>query len=251
MDLRAHVYSPTQNAAIWWAAWLYHQQSFDALSEALEQLGGLFTTPDGQGLTELAAYVRRHAELDKDQGRELGLEPHHPRVELLLAGPGNTHDAGQTAAIAILNAQEEAMLLTPKFLPEVTLWESEMHGPLRTRAFLSPGDADALLTQATNTAAQLIESMDHGTSSHANPRLTVGTLQDFYENPAGLPPEVPPRAGKLIARADRVAAIVETVVDRLGDHTFDPELLGLGRPIRLARMAAVSYCCAEWGRLRG
>jgi hypothetical protein len=72
-------------------------------------------------------------------------------------------------------------------------------------------------------------------------------LSDFYDTP-GLPPDVPPRAAKLFARADRVAAIVETVQQTMGDHSLDPQLIRLWRHIRTARMAGVAYTLAEFAR---
>lgn len=241
MDLRAYVYSPTQNQALWLAAWLYHQESFDELSDALQDLGGQQVLAGGGGLAELCALVRSHGRIDDPLP--------HPRVEVLLPGPGDPMPKG----IAIVGEEHAPLLLRPQFTGEATQWAAEvLDGPLVGRAFLSPGDADALLTEATNNAATLIERSGHQPSSERrpDPRLTVGTLTDFYANP-GLPDALPARAGKLIARADTVAAIVETVLERHGNHMFDPELLALSRPIRLARMAAVSYACVEWGRLRG
>ena len=58
----------------------------------------------------------------------------------------------------------------------------------------------------------------------------------------------PPRAAKLFARADAVAAVIETVVDRLNDHSFDPQLFGLWRHIRTARMAGVADAVLEYQR---
>ena len=80
-----------------------------------------------------------------------------------------------------------------------------------------------------------------------NPRLTVGTLADFYDTP-GLPAGVTPRAAKLFARADRVAAIIETVTDRLDDHSFDPQLFALWSHIRTARMAGVADAVVDYQR---
>lgn len=120
--------------------------------------------------------------------------------------------------------------------------------PLPSPAWLSPGEADQLLTQATNEAARLVQVSGYRTDALNSPRLTVGTLADFYDTP-GLPSAAPVRAAKLFARADRVAAIVETVTGRMGDHRIDPELLALWRHIRAARMAGVAYSVREFGRL--
>lgn len=108
-----------------------------------------------------------------------------------------------------------------------TTWETfAVSDPLPSSSYLTPGDADRLLTEATRTAAELIQSSGMRNSELADPRLTVGMLNDFYETP-GLPDAIAPRAAKLIARADRVTAIMETVTDVLGDHPFDQQLLSL------------------------
>ena len=117
--------------------------------------------------------------------------------------------------------------------------------PLPAPAWLSPGEADALLARATEEAATLIEATGYRSDALPDPRLTVGTLSDFYDTP-GLPASVPGRAAKLFARADRVAAIIETVTDRIGDHSLDPQLLRLWHYIRQARMAGVSYALSEF-----
>lgn len=59
---------------------------------------------------------------------------------------------------------------------------------------------------------------------------------------------MPGRTAKLFARADRVAAIIETVTDRLGDHSLDPQLLRLWRHIRQSRMAGVAYALSDFAR---
>jgi len=46
----------------------------------------------------------------------------------------------------------------------------------------------------------------------------------------------------------RGAAIIETVTDRINDHSLDPELLRLWRHIRQARMTGVAYSAAEFAR---
>ena len=46
------------------------------------------------------------------------------------------------------------------------------------------------------------------------------------------------------------ATIIEAVISYSGDHSLDAELLALTRPIRHARIAAVNYAVAEWGRLK-
>ena len=133
-----------------------------------------------------------------------------------------------------------------------TQWEViEETAPLPAPAWLSPGEADALLTEATNESADMIEvapaQAGFDVPDLPRPRLTVGTLSDFYDTP-GLPAAVPPRAAKLFARADNVAAIIEAVAERARDHSFDPQLLRLWRHIRAARMTGVAYSVREFSR---
>ena len=114
-------------------------------------------------------------------------------------------------------------------------------------SYQSPGEADQALTQAVRNASEIIDRAGGIDSEHPQPRLLVGSLNDHYDV-AGLPPAMPPRAEKLIARADRVSAIIEAVADRLGNHTYDPQLISLWRPLLVARETAVSYSLLEWGR---
>ncbi|AWB81882.1 hypothetical protein C3B44_05535 [Corynebacterium yudongzhengii] len=220
MDMRAEVYSPLQNATVWLAAWLHGHESADDLIDAWRDLG--FTTP-----ASLMAEVREKAE-----------GAHGPQVRLLLSGPGE--------ASGIPGGHREGIVIADRhvLVPE---WEWVEADTLPAPAWLSPGEADQLLTQATDEAADLIEASGYRTDALHNPRLTVGTLSDFYDTP-GLPGSVPPRAAKLFARADRVAAIIETVISRMGDHSLDSQLFSLWRHIRTARMAGVTYCAGEYSR---
>lgn len=216
MDMRAEVYSPLQNAAVWLSAWLHGLESTDDLIDAWRDLG--FGAP-----VELLGQLRRSA----------------VEVRLVLSGPGEASGLpdGHREGIVL----GESQVLVPD-------WEIlELDRVLPAPAFFSPGDADAQLTEATNEAARLVELSGYRTDALNNPRLTVGTLADFYDTP-GLPGSTPPRAAKLFARADRVAAIVETVTARVGDHSLDPQLLKLWRHIRAARMTGVSYTAREFAR---
>lgn len=221
MDMRSEVWSPLQNASVWLAAWLHGLESTDELVDAWRDLG-LDASP------ELLRLVRG---ADFREGE--------PRVRLVLSGPGEASGLpdGLTEAIAVGNGglvRADARWL-------------ELATELPSPHWLSPGDADAQLTRATDEAARMVEASGYRTDELASPRLTVGTLADFYDTP-GLPGATPPRAAKLFARADRVAAIVETVTGRMGDHSLDPQLLGLWRHIRAARMAGVSYAAADFAR---
>lgn len=254
MDIRANVYSPLQNTAVWLAAWLHGLESTDELVGALQALGGRHTLVDGRGIPELLRSTREITEQALTVGDE-------PAMRLILSGPGEapglraSTEAARAAAANGMGAiilRDADPLTTHVLVPSAgehgTEWEWFVETwPLPAPAYLSPGDADLLLAEATNKAATLIEGSGYRTAALNNPRLTVGTLADFYDTP-GLPGSTPPRAAKLFARADRVAAIIETVTERMSDHSMDPHLLGLWRHIRQARMAGVSYAVREFGR---
>lgn len=219
MDMRAEVWSPLQNASVWLAAWMHGLEATDHLIDAWRDLG--FSAP-----VDLLADLRQ-------------VPVDEPVVRLVLSGPGEASGlpGGHREGIVI----QDSHVLVPD-------WEwLELTGPLPAPMVHSPGEADELLTLATNEAARLIEAEGYQTDALNNPRLTVGTLADFYDMP-GLPRVTPPRAAKLFARADRVAAILETVTDRVGDHSLDPHLLKLWRHIRAARMAGVAYTAQEFLR---
>lgn len=239
MYTRAEVYSPLQNTAVWLAAWLYGQEPTDELVAALTDLGGPHTFGDAP-LPALLADVRAAAELSSPE----------PVVRLLLWGPGQAAAVPPSSpafaaltpagALALRESEHVTHLLVPNYGDAGVSWRWFVENErLPEPEWLSPGEADALLSRATEQAALLIEATGGTTADLPNPRLTVGMLSDFYDTP-GLPGGVPPRAAKLFARADRVAAIVETVTDRIGDHSLDPHLFALWRHIRTARVAGVA-----------
>lgn len=250
VSTRAEVYSPLQNAAVWLAAWLYGHESTDALIAALSELFGQTTYLDAP-LAGLLHDVRASTDLDSPG----------PAVRLILSGPGQAPElrAGSLAAnaaadvsggsaIVLRGNADVSHILIPDSSGEHVAWRwFEEHEPLPEPAWLTPGEADALLSRATNEAAVLIEAAGGTRADLPDPRLTVGTLADFYDTP-GLPVGTPPRAAKLFARADAVAAVIETVVDRLNDHSFDPQLLSLWRHIRTARMAGVADAVLDYQR---
>lgn len=241
------VYSPLQNTAVWLGAWLYGVESADNTLEAMFELGGQNTWGEDSAV-ELLRAIRAEADLDTPG----------PALRLVLWGPGQPAPLppGSEAARAlgpagciVVRGREESHILIPEY-GETTSWRwFDETARLPEPEWLSPGDADALLTRATNEAADLIAAAGGSNAEAANPRLLVGTLADFYDTP-GLPSSVSPRSAKLFARADSVAAIVETVTDRLGEHSFDPQLLGLWRHIRSARMAGVANAMVDYARGR-
>lgn len=249
--MRPQVWSPLQNTAVWLGAWLHGHTSTDDFLDAMNELSGPSFLIDGRPLTALLADLRRVAAVELDE----------PVVRLVLGGPGEPpalpagSDAAKLAAsngmgaIVVKNKDQRTHhLLIPQHADRQTMWHWLAHdGALPQPAWLTPGEADQLLTQATDEAARMIEAQGYQTDALNNPRLTVGALSDFYDTP-GLPDAVPARAAQLFARADRVAAIVETVTARMGDHSLDPQLLGLWRHIRAARMAGVSYAVMDFYR---
>lgn len=246
MDMRAEVYSPLQNTAVWLAAWLYGHEPTDSVLDAFTDLGGTHTW-DGGPLVDMLREIRAVADIDGEE----------PVIRLILWGPGQAAGipAGSPAAEALTSAGALVVrgagvshILIPRYDEGGVAWRwFEEEERLPEPAWLSPGEADRLLSQATDGAAALIEAIGYSTDALPNPRLTVGTLADFYDTP-GLPSSITPRAAKLFARADRVAAIIETVTDRIGDHSLDPQLFALWRHIRTARMAGVADAVQDYWR---
>lgn len=246
MHTRAEVYSPLQNTAVWLAAWLYHVESSDDTLDAFRDLGGAHSF-NGTPMAQLLYDVRSAADL----------ETPGPAIRLLLWGPGQAPRlrAGSPAMEALTQAGALVVrgagvshILVPDYRGAEVHWRwFEEVDPLPEPEWLSPGEADHMLSRATEQAAVLIEAAGGTRKELPNPRLAVGTLADFYDTP-GLPAGVTPRAAKLFARADRVAATIETVTDRLGDHSFDPQLFALWRHVRSARMAGVADAVVDYQR---
>lgn len=254
MDMRAEVWSPLQNTAVWLGAWLWGHESTDDLLDAMQELGGLQVMEDEAPFVDLLAYLRAEtSEIVQNSERE-------PVLRLVLSGPGESpllpagskswkaaaaSDAG--AIVVRTNDHNRHLVLVPHYGNSSTTWhvfEEEL--PLPAPAWLSPGEADELLSKATNQAALLIEAAGYKSDALHNPRLTVGSLSDFYDTPR-LPRSVSPRAAKLFARADRVGAIIETVTERM-NHSLVHHLLGLWRHIRQARMAGVAHALSDFSR---
>ncbi|SDS05414.1 hypothetical protein [Corynebacterium timonense] len=247
MYTRAEVYSPLQNTAVWLAAWLYGHEPTDELVAALRDLGG----PHAYGDAPLSALLN-------DVRSAASLTSPEPVVRLILWGPGQAaaippaspalQALTPAGALALRESEHVHHLLVPSYGDDGVQWRwFEEHERLPEPAWLSPGEADALLVEATDRAALLIEAAGGASAELPSPRLTMGSLADFYDAP-GLPGCVPPRSAKLFARADSVAAIVETVTDRLNDHSLDPHLFALWRHIRTARMAGVANAVHELWR---
>lgn len=255
MDFRSHVYSPLQNTALWIGSWLYGKESFDDLDYALTELGGdHYEHGTKRSLVDVMGDMRKYCQPLISSGAAT------PAMTLLLGGSGDpvaippTSDSYPAATEAggalVLHSLEfkKYRIYVPVTNGASTIWHvQDMNGFPPAAPYLMPGQADQMLVEATNKAADFIKNAGYSTDALNNPRLTVGALSDFYETP-GLPSAMPERAEKLIARADRVSAIGETVIDRMSDHRLDPELLGLGRPVRYARMSAVAYAIVDWAK---
>lgn len=257
MDIRSHIYSPLQNTAVWLGAWVYDLVPTEDVIDAFVDLGGPHTFGDG-GLLDLLRVVRGTVQPLVDAPFD------SPVISLVLSGPGDAPGlpAGSEAARRVTRSGEGALVvrgvdkltsyaLIPERRGDSTNWEwLGVEGHLPAGAAVSPGEADQMLSEATSRAAMIIEGTAYSSlapRSLKNPRLTVGSLSDFYDTP-GLPHAVPARSAKLFARADRVAAIVETVQSTIGDHSLDPQLIPLWRHIRTARMVGVDYALADFAR---
>ncbi|MBI9000480.1 hypothetical protein M0E87_11295 [Corynebacterium sp. CCM 9185] len=270
MDFRALVYSPLQNTAVWLAGWLYGRVSYDDLLDAFCEYGArhalVSIAQDGSGATRVGELIELLRRLRETTAPVLPcLAPGEPVLRLVFGGPGQVPglSAGSPAAeaaralgLSALVVRDPDPEINHVLLPDSGLgdparavewrWYTE-RGRVPASDHLGPGDADRMLAGATARAAELIEARGFRRSPLPAPRLTVGRLDDFYSGP-GLPDSVAPRAARLFARADRVAAIIESVVTEAGDHSHDAELTQLLSHLRTARMAGVAYAVGEYGR---
>ncbi|MEZ2189144.1 hypothetical protein [Corynebacterium sp. CCM 9204] len=270
MDFRPLVYSPLQNAAIWLAGWIYGKVSYDELTETFTSYGlrHVLCTSDTRGTPQTSEgdfidILRRLRRISTPLVAHL--QPGEPVLRLVFGGPGQVPGliAGSPSAETARRTGSSALIIrdvdpdTSHILVpdegfgdphQVVSWRwFTEHGRVPEPDHLGPGDADRLLANATERVADRITARGFTRSSLIDPRLTVGRLSDFYAGP-GLPDSVTPRAGKLLARADRVAAIIESVVTEAGDHSHDAELTELLGHLRRARMAGVAYAVGEYGR---
>ncbi|MDY3127572.1 MAG: hypothetical protein SOW59_05505 [Corynebacterium sp.] len=272
MEIREQVWSPLQNTAVWLGAWLYHLESTDSLVDALSSLGGQQCVDALSGLAadlvsnygvgeepafiDLLALIRQRTEgVSAADG---------PVLRLVLHGPGDAAalPVGSAAAAAtavqgegalVMRTNEDThLVLVPRRNSARTYWQLfEEHQAFPSPAWLGPGEADLLLSEATNESSTLIETVQtdapHRIAALRAPCLSVGLLSDFFDSP-GLPAVVPARSAKIFARADKVAAIIEAVTGIAQDHTFDYELLRLSRHIRAARTAGVDHALMDFAR---
>ena len=84
MDMRAEVWSPLQNTAVWLGSWLWGHETTDDLLDALKELGGRPESVDEAPFVDVLAMLRAEtAELTAKRG-----ERAEPVVRLALSGPG-------------------------------------------------------------------------------------------------------------------------------------------------------------------
>ncbi|MDO4609369.1 hypothetical protein [Corynebacterium sp.] len=272
-DVVDEVWNPTQHVALWLGAWVTGHEQADFVLDALGSLGRRHEidlsdawVPDVAGDGPVGAPAMLRLVRAVADGGSWGPED-VPPVRLVLSGPGDVPalpagtDCARAAAeagAAIVVADAEPgwhHVLVPRLRRDASgplvRWRwFTIEGPLPAPAHLSPGEADLMLADATRDAARLIAAAHPGghaqsASSGFDPRLTVGALTDHFDLMA-MPTALPRRAGGVLARADRVAAILAVAAG--GDHgaVLDPHLVPLWRPVRLARMAAVEHAVREW-----
>ncbi|MFC5938919.1 hypothetical protein ACFPVT_05875 [Corynebacterium choanae] len=272
MNPIAQLYTPVQHAALWLGAVFHGLESFDDFATAAHGLAASHALA-GDEHYALAGVVKKLRQVTAP----LTNPPPTPEpiLSLVLAGPGEPPpvEPGTAAAFALHRAGAGIVVRDPDplvvhvLVPEVItdtpveLWDPE-DGPLgqwRWQWFttgkrpsllheVGPGDADRLLATATSEAATLIgQRKRQPTATPVDPRLTIGRLDDYFDYP-GIPAATPLRTQQLLARADRVTAVVHTTIFAAGDHSLDGELFRLARPIRQARAAATNYALADFAR---
>lgn len=242
MNPRDLVYSPEQNCALWLSAWVHGAVSLDDAQDALWELD---LAMDDDVLRALRAQMEEARNTDADEGTGI--------VRLLLGGYGRPLPRGVYDGFGIVAGPVVHAWSSTSDDEGMTMWSYATHDTVLFREPSMPGGADFMLAEATRRTSELIDALQPTSSRSSKltqPRLIVGTLTDFYEAP-GLPPGVSPRAEKLIARANRVAAIIETVQDRARDHAFDAQLFPLLAKIAEARVAAVAAADREYQRGSG
>ncbi|RAV33778.1 hypothetical protein [Corynebacterium heidelbergense] len=269
--LAEQLWSPVQNSALWLAWWLHGLVATDAVIDAVNatQSSGAehqIVFPDARedlararslhtGVTE----VLRAARAATAQAPTGVAE--QPLVSLVLAGPGQVPPLpANTPASRAVSRRGAGLLLAggdsqrhhvvvPSASEGLVTWEwFQVEGPLPAVVAHSPGEAEELLRQAVEQAASQVSAAGvgrvGGMGGGGDTRLAVGTLADAFGLP-GLPPGVPPRAERLMARADMVAAIVAVARRSEVGAGADPYVLPLLRAVRTARMVAVDYAQRE------
>ena len=224
--LGAQLWSPVQNTSLWLAWWLHGIISADEVIDAFHATQGKHhrLEPDGGGLVELLAQVRAVT-----NDAPIGLDE-RPLIQLMLSGPGDAALLPVGAEGASLIVADRDPLVSHVLSPEVidahlVSWSwHQVEGPTPPLPVYSPGEADQLLREAADKATAMVRAAGHvpmGAAAFQRAELAVGALDDAFGLP-GIPPGVPNRAAKLMARADHVAAIVELRSARLWARAWTP-----------------------------
>lgn len=247
--LGAQLWSPVQNTSLWLAWWLHGIISADEVIDAFHATQGKHhrLEPDGGGLVELLAQVRAVT-----NDAPIGLDE-RPLIQLMLSGPGDAALLPVGVEGASLIVADRDPLVSHVLSPEVidahlVSWSwHQVEGPTPPLPVYSPGEADQLLREAADKATALVRAVGHvpmGAAAFQRAELAVGALDDAFGLP-GIPPGVPNRAAKLMARADHVAAIVEVTKRSAVGASLDPHIMPMLRAVRTARMVAVDYAQRE------
>lgn len=247
--LGAQLWSPVQNTSLWLAWWLHGIISADEVIDAFHATQGKHhrLEPDGGGLVELLAQVRAVT-----NDAPIGLDE-RPLIQLMLSGPGDAALLPVGVEGASLIVADRDPLVSHVLSPEVidahlVSWSwHQVEGPTPPLPVYSPGEADQLLREAADKATAMVRVVGHvpmGAAAFQRAELAVGALDDAFGLP-GMPPGMPNRAAKLMARADHVAAIVEVTKRSAVGASLDPHIMPMLRAVRTARMVAVDYAQRE------
>lgn len=247
--LGAQLWSPVQNTSLWLAWWLHGIISADEVIDAFHATQGKHhrLEPDGGGLVELLAQVRAVT-----NDAPIGLDE-RPLIQLMLSGPGDAALLPVGVEGASLIVADRDPLVSHVLSPEVidahlVSWSwHQVEGPTPPLPVYSPGEADQLLREAADKATAMVRAVGHvpmGAAAFQRAELAVGALDDAFGLP-GMPPGMPNRAAKLMARADHVAAIVEVTKHSAVGASLDPHIMPMLRAVRTARMVAVDYAQRE------
>lgn len=247
--LGAQLWSPVQNTSLWLAWWLHGIIGADEVIDAFHATQGKHhrLEPDGGALVEMLGHIRSVAD-----EAPVGLDE-RPLIQLALSGPGDATvlPVGPEGASLIIADRDPLVshVLSPRVIDaHLVSWSwDQVEGPVPPLPVYSPGEADQLLREAADNATRMVRNAGHvprGGAAFQRAELAVGALNDAFGLP-GMPPGVPSRAAKLMARADQVAAIVEVTKRSEVGASLDPHLMPMLRAVRTARMVAVDYAQRE------
>lgn len=266
--LREQLWSPVQNTTVWLGWWLHGLVPADEVISSFHDVQGPAhsliidpgsTDPFDGGFSDRPTSLVDLLHAVRTVTNDLPVSVSaRPLVSLVLAGPGDPPalPAGSRGAAAVTEAgagiavADVDPLVTHVVVPTIvdtslvqwTWYRCE--GAVPAGVFYGPGEADARLREATDSAAELIEASGAGAVRHTAPRLAVGSLSDYFGLP-GLPAGVSVRAVKLMSRADVVASVIEVTRSVDNGASLDPHLLPLTGAVRTARITAVDHAMRE------